>query len=66
MATAGMGDVLSGILGGLIAQGLSIENAAQLGAVLHACATDVATLNMGQRGLLATDIIPYVCELMTE
>ncbi len=66
MATAGMGDVLSGILGGLIAQGLSLENAAQLGAVLHACSADLAVQETGERGLLATDLIPYLCELMSD
>jgi hydroxyethylthiazole kinase-like uncharacterized protein yjeF len=66
MATGGMGDVLSGILGALIAQGLSVEEAAQLGAVLHASAADLAVEKIGQRGLLATDIIPYVSQLLSE
>jgi NAD(P)H-hydrate epimerase len=66
MATGGMGDVLSGILGALLAQGLSVEQAAQLGAALHASAADLAAEKIGQRGLLATDIIPYVCELLRE
>ena len=66
MATGGMGDVLSGILGALIAQGLSVEEAAQLGATLHASAADLAAEKIGQRGLLATDIVPYVCELLKE
>lgn len=66
MATGGMGDVLSGILGALIAQGLSVEDAAQLGAVLHASAADLAVEKIGQHGLLATDIIPYVSQLLSE
>ncbi|MET0356668.1 MAG: NAD(P)H-hydrate dehydratase, partial [Cellvibrio sp.] len=66
MATGGMGDVLSGILGALIAQGLSVEEAAQLGATLHASAADLAAEKVGQRGLLATDIIPYVSKLLAE
>ncbi|RYY76931.1 MAG: NAD(P)H-hydrate dehydratase [Gammaproteobacteria bacterium] len=64
MATGGMGDVLSGILGALIAQGLSVEEAARLGATLHASAADQAAEKIGQRGLLATDIIPYVSQLL--
>jgi ADP-dependent NAD(P)H-hydrate dehydratase / NAD(P)H-hydrate epimerase len=64
MATGGMGDVLSGILGGLIAQGLTINDAARLGAVLHARAADMAVKEMGQRGLLATDLFPYLCKLL--
>jgi hydroxyethylthiazole kinase-like uncharacterized protein yjeF len=57
MATGGMGDVLSGILGGLIAQGLSKEDALELAVCLHAKAADIAVQKSGQRGLLATDLI---------
>lgn len=64
MATGGMGDVLCGILGGLIAQGLSLADAARLGAVVHACAADLAADEHGQRSLLATDLIPYLGELL--
>lgn len=64
MATGGMGDVLCGILGALIAQGLSLPEAARLGAVVHACAADLAAEAHGQRSLLATDLIPYLGELL--
>lgn len=64
MATGGMGDVLSGILGALVAQGLSQVDAARLGAVIHACAADLAADDLGQRSLLATDLIPYLGELL--
>ncbi len=64
MASGGMGDVLSGLLGGLLAQGLSISQAAQLGVMLHATAADEAALENGERGLLATDLIPYVRSLL--
>jgi len=66
MASGGMGDVLSGIVGGLMAQGLSVENAARLSAVLHASAADLAADEVGQRGLLATDLIPYLCQLLSD
>lgn len=66
MATGGMGDVLSGILGGLIAQGLSVKDAARLGACLHATAADLAADEVGQRSLLATDLIPYLCQLLSD
>jgi NAD(P)H-hydrate epimerase len=56
MATGGMGDVLSGVLGGLLAQGLSVDEAGQCGVLLHSTAADVAATN-GERGLLATDVI---------
>ncbi len=64
MASGGMGDLLSGILGALLAQGLAFADAARLGASLHACAADLAASQQGQRGLLATDLIPYMTELL--
>jgi NAD(P)H-hydrate epimerase len=64
MATGGMGDVLSGILGGLIAQGLSKEDALDLAVCLHASAADIAAKQSGQRGLLATDLIPITRSLL--
>ena len=55
MASAGMGDVLSGVIGGLIAQGYPLALAACLGVVLHAHAGDCAAAQ-GERGLLASDL----------
>jgi len=66
MATGGMGDVLSGILGGLLAQGLSIENAAKLGAVLHATAADKAVEIQGQPSLMATDLMKSLCQIIRD
>lgn len=63
MAVGGMGDVLSGIIGGLIAQGLSPIQAAQLGAVLHGSAADLAA-EEGERGMLATDLLPHLRQLV--
>ena len=56
MASAGMGDVLTGIIAGLLAQGLDSEEAAALGAELHAVAGDCAAAS-GERGILASDLI---------
>ena len=56
MATAGMGDVLSGMIGGLWAQGLSAWEAAQAGVVMHATAADRVVAKQGSRGLLAADL----------
>lgn len=56
MASGGMGDVLTGIIGGLLAQGLPIADAARLAVCLHAAAADRAA-NRGERGLQATDLI---------
>ena len=60
MASAGMGDVLSGVIGGLLAQGVPLAAAAQLGVWLHARAGDDAVAVRGTRGLLARDLMPYL------
>ena len=57
MASGGMGDVLSGIIGGLVAQGFSLNDAACFGVDLHAGAADIAAKQGGERGLLATDLL---------
>jgi ADP-dependent NAD(P)H-hydrate dehydratase / NAD(P)H-hydrate epimerase len=64
MASGGMGDVLSGVTGGLLAQGLSTSDAARLAVALHAKAADLAVLKSGMRGLLASDLMPMVRQLM--
>jgi NAD(P)H-hydrate epimerase len=64
MASGGMGDVLSGVLGSLVAQGLSPTDAAALGVCLHAAAADIASAEDGERGLLATDLIPTMRALL--
>lgn len=56
MAVGGMGDVLTGIIAGLAAQGFSLADAARLGVCLHAEAGDVAAA-AGERGLLASDLL---------
>ncbi len=60
MATAGMGDVLSGVIGALLAQGYGSYEAATYGATLHARAGDIAAEHGGQRGLIATDVISAI------
>ena len=56
MATAGMGDVLTGVIAALVAQGLSLPDAAILGVCLHGQAGDRAAA-AGERGMLARDLI---------
>ncbi len=60
MASGGMGDVLAGVIAGLLAQGLSLKNAAQQGVYLQGLAADLATAKDGERGLLASDLMPYL------
>ncbi|QJP07442.1 NAD(P)H-hydrate dehydratase [Pseudomonas multiresinivorans] len=64
MAGAGLGDVLSGILGGLLAQGLPAFDAACLAVWLHARAGE--SLGAQGRGLAAADLIPAVRQLLEE
>lgn len=62
MGSGGMGDVLTGVIAGLLAQGLSSVQAARVGVYLHAQAADVAARD-GERGLLATDLLPHLRRL---
>ncbi|NLM13535.1 MAG: NAD(P)H-hydrate dehydratase [Epulopiscium sp.] len=64
MATAGSGDVLTGIIAGLIGQGLNPYKAAVLGAFIHGKAGDLAASELGQHGMLAGDICNYVPKAM--
>ena len=57
MASGGMGDVLTGIIAGLLAQGIVPSEAACLGVCLHAAAGDAAAKAAGERGLLASDLM---------
>ena len=64
MATGGMGDVLSGIVGSLVAQGNSLENSLCAGACIHGEAADLSMQADGQRGMMATDLMPYIRQLV--
>ncbi len=57
MASGGMGDVLSGIIGGLLAQGYTPETACCLGVFLHGAAADQFAAEQGEAGMLARDVI---------
>ena len=63
MASGGMGDILTGVIAGLLAQGLEAGAAAALGVCLHAAAADQAAAGGGERGLLATDLLPWIRRL---
>lgn len=60
MATIGSGDVLAGVIGGLIAQGMGDFDASAAGVYLHGRAGDLAAARYGQRSLLAADILAQV------
>jgi hydroxyethylthiazole kinase-like uncharacterized protein yjeF len=57
MASGGMGDVLTGIITALLAQGLSLVDAAETGVYIHAYAADEAARQGGERGLIASDVV---------
>lgn len=58
LASAGTGDVLSGVIAGLVAQGLTLENAAACGVYLHGEAGEMVKENMGDAGMLSSDLLP--------
>ncbi|MFQ5823298.1 MAG: NAD(P)H-hydrate dehydratase [bacterium] len=64
MATAGMGDVLTGIIAGLVAQGVSPLDGALAGVYLHGLAGDLAKSKMGQAGLIAGDVLRNLPKVM--
>jgi len=66
MATAGSGDVLTGLIAGFLGQGLNGKDAAILGAFIHGLAGDRAKKLSGQRGMIAGDILDQIPETLAE
>jgi len=64
MATAGMGDVLTGMIGGFIAQDMPIIDALKLAVFLHGYCGDRAKEQYGERALLATDVMAKIPEVL--
>jgi len=64
MATPGMGDILAGLTGALLAQGLPVFEAAALAVSLHARAGDAVAAEKGERGLLASELWPALRRLL--
>ncbi|MCX7983485.1 MAG: NAD(P)H-hydrate dehydratase [Bacteroidetes bacterium] len=65
MATAGAGDILAGLVGGLWAQGMLATEAAACAVYIHGVAGDIAAKNLGARSMLATDILRYIPKAIT-
>jgi hydroxyethylthiazole kinase-like uncharacterized protein yjeF len=57
LAKGGSGDVLTGLLGGLLAQGMAPFDAARLGVYVHGLAGDIAAARVGARGMTASDVL---------
>jgi NAD(P)H-hydrate epimerase len=60
LATGGSGDVLTGLIGALLAQGVPPLRAARAGALLHGLAADWARADLGERGLVPSDLFRYL------
>jgi NAD(P)H-hydrate epimerase len=56
MASGGMGDVLTGVIGGLLAQRIIPEDAARLGVFVHGLSGDLCARERGQAGIIAGDL----------
>jgi NAD(P)H-hydrate epimerase len=66
MATAGSGDVLAGIIGSLLAQGMSSINAAVCGVFIHGMAGDLAASELTERGMIAGDMVTMIPRALFE
>ncbi len=66
MSTGGSGDVLAGIIAGMLAGGLDLFEAAQIGTYVHCLAGDVAAEKKGKYAMLASDIIASLSEVMRD
>lgn len=66
MASAGMGDVLAGVIGALISQGLHKDMATQFAVSIHAKAGDIVAKKFGQRGIIASDMFDTIRTLINE
>lgn len=66
MATAGMGDVLTGLIAAMLVQGMSVSQATLYAASLHSAAADILARTEGQRGMLASDLFPIVRQLINQ
>ena len=66
LATAGSGDVLSGLIASLLAQGLPELLAVKLAVYAHGQAGEELRLRVGDRGVIATDIVNYLPKVLNE
>ncbi len=64
LASAGTGDVLTGAIAGLVAQGLSLSDAAALGVYLHGEAGEAVKARLGDAGMIATDLLPALPQVI--
>jgi NAD(P)H-hydrate epimerase len=60
LASAGTGDVLCGVIAGLVAQGVPVADAAACGVYLHGKAGDMVKSELGDAGMIASDLLPVL------
>ena len=66
LATAGTGDVLSGMIASFLGQGLNAFDASKLGVYMHGLSADIAVESIGVRALLARDVCSYISQAFQE
>jgi len=66
LATAGTGDVLSGMIAGLMAQGCSSLHASLIGVFIHGSIADVISKTMSKRGIIASDLLNHIPKELKE
>ena len=66
LSTAGTGDILTGMIGGLIAQGLRVEDASKLAVYIHGKAADNYVNNNGMRGMIASDVLNEIPSIISK
>jgi len=66
MASGGMGDLLSGMIAGLVAQKRSLSDAAEAAVYLHGKAADLSAQQEGEIGMIASDLLPYIRNLVNQ
>ncbi|MBF0370347.1 MAG: NAD(P)H-hydrate dehydratase [Magnetococcales bacterium] len=66
LAAGGSGDLLTGIIGGLLTQGWPVESAVRAGVWLHGAAADAAVVESGPAGLMARDLLPHLRLLVND
>ena len=66
LSTAGTGDILTGMIGGFIAQGLNIEDASKLAVYIHGKAADNYVKKNGMRGMISSDILKEIPLLLSK
>ena len=64
MASGGMGDILSGLIASFIAQGLNVIQATEAAVDIHSKASDLTAMRLGQLGMLASDVLEDVIDLL--